>query len=545
MVILRGRPSEAASVALKGHVQLHLSAPLTLKRIVLTLIGTCKISWPVGVGPDKMGWTRRIKAERRCYGRTWNFAEPSQGNTETLPAGTYVYPFEHIFPGATAESVEGWDDAWIVYRFKATVERSRLASKIVARKHVRVVRTFEAGDVDATQTSFVERDWPNTMNYNISLASRTVPLGGPVQFSILLMPQAKDIAFGLMKTWVVEKRTLSLTAKARVTEREIGRLEFNLEEELESQTERGEEGWRITRCIPLPASLVDCMQDVDIMGIEIKHDLFIIVPIINADGTASVIRARLPFVIVIPPHLIFNEENQITNHVPVMSHDVTAEELVGVPPSYGQHREDRLWSEIDLAGYNTPAGPFSRSTTPRALSRRASAENLGPPSPGQRGDRRISPQTLQERLANVALARPRDPSGLAMTPMDDAAEGSSSASGVATPAASGPATPSDEHVLPLDQLVSHPHPTDFARSRAGHADSPESNHSHHSAAYLFKLPSYNTVVGAPAGPSAEPPAGPSVTPPVTPSVTPLGASPSDPDPPDYETAMQIGPRRSV
>ena len=41
------------------------------------------------------------------------------------------------------ESVEGLADSWVIYRLKATIERSLLTANVQARKHVRVIRTFD------------------------------------------------------------------------------------------------------------------------------------------------------------------------------------------------------------------------------------------------------------------------------------------------------------------------------------------------------------------------------------------------------------------
>ena len=46
-------------------------------------------------------------------------------------------------PGNVPESLEGLKNGWIIYRLKATIERGRFAKDVYARKHVRVIRTFD------------------------------------------------------------------------------------------------------------------------------------------------------------------------------------------------------------------------------------------------------------------------------------------------------------------------------------------------------------------------------------------------------------------
>jgi hypothetical protein len=67
---------------------------------------------------------------------------PAKGKTEVLPAGNYEYPIEFIIPGNTPESIEGLGDSYVVYRFKATLERRIFSVNIQAPKVLHVVRTL-------------------------------------------------------------------------------------------------------------------------------------------------------------------------------------------------------------------------------------------------------------------------------------------------------------------------------------------------------------------------------------------------------------------
>jgi arrestin-related trafficking adapter 4/5/7 len=67
--------------------------------------------------------------------------------------GNYEFPFEVLLPGDTPESVEGLYDCWIVYRMKATIARGRLAHKLHARKHLRVVRTLDPSSLEISHAT--------------------------------------------------------------------------------------------------------------------------------------------------------------------------------------------------------------------------------------------------------------------------------------------------------------------------------------------------------------------------------------------------------
>ena len=84
-----------------------------------------------------------MKSDREHLREGWEFLESDKGQSKTLRAGNYEYPFEAILPGTSPESVEGLPDTWIIYRIKATVQRGRFAKDLITRKHFRVIRTFD------------------------------------------------------------------------------------------------------------------------------------------------------------------------------------------------------------------------------------------------------------------------------------------------------------------------------------------------------------------------------------------------------------------
>jgi arrestin-related trafficking adapter 4/5/7 len=84
------------------------------------------------------------------YNNDWTFGVNDKNKNGELPTGNHEFPFSLVIPGNMAESVEGLDDSWIVYRMKATIERGRLSKNISARKHLRIVRTSDVDDLSLT-----------------------------------------------------------------------------------------------------------------------------------------------------------------------------------------------------------------------------------------------------------------------------------------------------------------------------------------------------------------------------------------------------------
>lgn len=75
---------------------------------------------------------------------TWGF----ERGGKVLPADNHEWPFEYALGGTTPESIEGLSNSWIIYRLKATIERSLMQQNVIARKHVRIIRTLDASDLE-------------------------------------------------------------------------------------------------------------------------------------------------------------------------------------------------------------------------------------------------------------------------------------------------------------------------------------------------------------------------------------------------------------
>ena len=119
-------------------------------------------------------------------------------------------------------------------------------------------------------------------------------LGQPVGFQVTMIPLCKGLEIGKIHAVVSELVQLSVGYKTFRHPRHVVQQEFELDHGAESINEEGQEGWRLCRSLQLPTSLVDCMQDVDVMGMKIEHRVKIIIPFVNPDGHASVVRHARP-----------------------------------------------------------------------------------------------------------------------------------------------------------------------------------------------------------------------------------------------------------
>jgi hypothetical protein len=55
--------------------------------------------------------------------------------------------------------------------------------------------------------------------------------------------------------------------------------------------ETGQDGWTITKELPLPKKLTKCLQDCSVHGIKIRHKVKLTVALKNPDGHVSEVRS--------------------------------------------------------------------------------------------------------------------------------------------------------------------------------------------------------------------------------------------------------------
>lgn len=251
-----------------------------------------------------------IKYEEEFLRHTWDFQNNGKRSSETLPAGNYEYPFDMILPGSTPESVEGMTETWLVYRMKATIERRMLQQNSVARKQVRIIRTFDTAALElahamvipieerigfqsvANICQCVENVWPDKVNYSLSTPTKAVIFGTTVQVDFRLIPLLKGLKIGKITTELNERQEMTIKGprtprKRREITRLIAKDEHRLPDDVEAEDISGQEGYVFSRTLAIPQSLRKCLQSVDALGIKIRHNLNFNVQMHNPDGHVS------------------------------------------------------------------------------------------------------------------------------------------------------------------------------------------------------------------------------------------------------------------
>ncbi|KAL8647696.1 MAG: hypothetical protein Q9226_006329 [Calogaya cf. arnoldii] len=350
------------------------------------------------------------RKDHRFLRQTWSFELPGG----TLAADNYEWPFQYILPGNIPESVEGLDDSWIVYRMKATIDRSILAQNVVTRKHVRVVRTLDTAALELSHEMRVDNTWPDKIDYTISTPTKGVIFGTTVDVNFRIASLLKGLKIGQVRTTIIEKQDIWMDPKyperkKGTIERSVAQDKYDFPQDQETELVDGHDAWVFSRRITLPKSLRQCLQTVDTLGFRMKHNLRFLVALINPEGHISELTAGLPLHIYISPTLLVDEDNTISTDN--LGGADPAAFAVGAPPQYGEHRADALYSDLDPAGYVTPAGARSGFNTPVGQqSRSGSADNLANLGSAS-SSAGFTPVALSSRLDNLDNA-----TGHGMTP---------------------------------------------------------------------------------------------------------------------------------
>ncbi|KAK2596668.1 hypothetical protein QQS21_006243 [Conoideocrella luteorostrata] len=499
-IVFRGNDHESSGQLLKGVVVLCLSAPLRIEDIHLRLVGTLRLSWTdhrssaPGVSGQKVDKATTILDHR------WQpFVGGPHGKSMTLPAGNYEYPFEFMLPGDTAESVEGIPEASITYRLKATVGRGKLAYDLHAYKHLRIIRTLEPGALEFLHAMSVENIWPNKVDYSIIIPQKAVVFGGTINMEMRFTPLLKGLELGDITAKMIEIRdcwiqgATGLSMREYRTEREVAtwRFEVNREEHWQDMIEdTGQEGWALTKPLPLPKRLRQCIQDLNHHGIKVRHKIKLTVALKNPDGHISELRATLPVSIFISPNIPFDEQGNLVNQSQGNAAP-TNESAAIAPPGYGEHVLDQLYEDVDVSGFQTPAIQSGVSSPFYAQSRSGSAENLA--SLGHAAP--IAPAALSSRLADVSL----DPS-----------HRNRSYTSMHSHPPSGRVSPTSGHHGSAPR--SEPPSTSLTRSNSEEDNSARNSTEHvdldpSEFAELNRVPSYATAVRTPVPSRAQPAAG--------------------------------------
>ncbi|KAI1387962.1 uncharacterized protein F4822DRAFT_430712 [Hypoxylon trugodes] len=493
-IVFRGNEHEASGQLLKGVLVLCLREPLKVDDVHLRLMGNCRIAWVDGKQTPSGIHNQKVDRTSTILRHTW---PPFVGQTthhNTLAPGNYEWPFELLLPGDTAESVEGLYQTGITYVLKATISKGKLAKNLHAYKRFRIIRTLEPAALEFNHAMSVENIWPNKVEYSVVIPQKAVVFGSNIPLEMRFTPLLKGLEMGNITVKLIEIQEFSVLSyppptKSYKHDRDVTSWNFEVTREnhwRDNIEETGQEGWVITRELPLPKRLSKCIQDCAVHGIKIRHKLKLTVALRNPDGHISELRASLPITIFISPNMPLDEEGNLVSQAPESANDANESDASFMaPPGYGMHVLDQLYEDVDTSGIMTP-GIHSGVNSPfYAQSRAGSSENLSALAHAVA----VPPAALSSRLQNMTLDESR---------RNESYTSTISGSGATTPFnhpqdSEHTGESSQTHSAQLSRQTSE---EENATHASGHHTPPQHNE-FPDLAQLSKVPSYTTATRAP------------------------------------------------
>jgi len=253
-----------------------------------------------------------IGGEETYFKTTTVVAEKELGTSGThkVRDGVTEWSFELKLDANLPESIEGYQDSWLIYTLHAEIERPMWNQKRLRdRKHIRVVRTLALDNMSVPTSRAHEDIWANKISYSVAIPQATIVFGTSIIVNISISPLRKGITFGAVELILKENahKIFSATPDCRclgkyVTDDEVEvantTIKFPSDAMIVFDGETVEnpimedERYRFSLRLPLPKSLQKCRQDVEDPSIRITHKLKVTVNIINPEGHKSQVRER-------------------------------------------------------------------------------------------------------------------------------------------------------------------------------------------------------------------------------------------------------------
>ncbi|KAL3481048.1 HECT-type ubiquitin ligase-interacting protein apyA [Aspergillus californicus] len=329
-IVFHGCEQEALAVYLSGNLILRLKESTTIKHIRLHLSGMRRLSSL----PSRAGWKKSL--EEQFYTQTWEFHDLYRATPEVLASGEHTYPFNVVLEGSLPETLEGFKDAAISYNFRAEIGRKQ-GKDMHLRKPLRVIRVPTPGVGEIT----LDEIWAEKIAYRIDIPSKVVAFGTCLDVNYLFSPVVQDLKIEYIESQLVEVREVAIDSSDLSSGRPSSTTILASDRYTIDDSTKSLAGYQFSRSLPLPKTLGHCVQDIDTMGIKVKHQLKIIARMQNPDGHCSELRLTIPVSVYLSPYYpAWEGASFVAEAIPLP--------LVGdseeAPPAYGQHELDRVYS---------------------------------------------------------------------------------------------------------------------------------------------------------------------------------------------------------
>lgn len=253
-----------------------------------------------------------------------------------LPKGNYELPFKVMLPSEIPETIEGLQSGSILYNFEAHIDRKKKASSVTSMirddvdtistavtgtphqhyhsytiyKYLRILRTLSVDNLALQEEMSVGDTCTDKIQYEISLPSRAIPIGGVTPINIQLFPFRKGYMLERVNASLIQYYAMKdssgqvyddqmVIMKQSMTE--FGNMIENADNLLTDKTS-------ITSMFKLPDNLKRITQDCELRDelIRVKHKLSIQIILKCKSETNAKnleIKANLPILLYVSPQV--------------------------------------------------------------------------------------------------------------------------------------------------------------------------------------------------------------------------------------------------
>jgi hypothetical protein len=205
-----------------------------------------------------------------------------------LQTGKYEWPFELEIKGSAAESIDGLSDSHISYNLRATITRGSLGSVLHTHKPVRIIRAFPLAALSLTGPVREEGVWPDKIEYQFFIPQRAIVFGTALSIQMRLATLLKGLGITMINCALIESQEFRMPGSP--PERSFKRLRTVEQWKFEVNCQ-GE--CILQEVLPLPQRFSMCVQDSDVCGIEVRHQVHISLDLHNHDGHISEVRSTM------------------------------------------------------------------------------------------------------------------------------------------------------------------------------------------------------------------------------------------------------------
>jgi hypothetical protein len=159
-VVFYGDQHEAEPVPLTGALCLDIPDHMSIRGIKVRLEGRWKVSWSISGPSTPHTSAQGMVKDRGTLINEEQIIFPSimqTGSTHRIAPGKHEWRFKFIMDPTFPESVEGLPGSFIVYNLTAEIDRGYMSKSLMARKHVRIIRTLSRDMAEMVPFPYVSR----------------------------------------------------------------------------------------------------------------------------------------------------------------------------------------------------------------------------------------------------------------------------------------------------------------------------------------------------------------------------------------------------